>query len=328
MRTRTLHSVVPAALILGLTLAACSAPDDEEAASDETRVVATDQGDVEIPADPQRVVVLNYALAGYLYDLDVPVDAMIPEDTEGEGVFSDYWADDAEAAGTEFIPWSPDGFDMQAILDLDPDLIIAGGVGFPLFQATEAYDDLSDIAPTVIVSGDKTTWQQQYEFLATEVFDQPQAYDDAVAEYDARLAEVRDEITVPDGESVFMSLTVDLTPYVLIEDQGLPTVFSELGFTPAPLFATGAYEPYTPGGDSFTLSTEQVGQVIDQENVFVLGFNGAPVDVETLEANPVWAALPAFASGQAHDLPYYVYRGDFDETMELLDVVEEMFATA
>src|SRR5690625_4549276 len=124
-----------ASAVLGLALAGCGLTEEgseAQAAGDEaTRVVATDQGEVTIPADPQRVVVLNHALAGYFFHLDVPVAATIPETVDGEGGYSEFWAEEAEAAGTEILPWSSDGFDFEAILATEPDLIVGGGVGFP-----------------------------------------------------------------------------------------------------------------------------------------------------------------------------------------------------
>lgn len=334
MRARASLSTVAAAIavIAGLSLSGCAAPESAgaesgAAAESATRVVTTDQGDVSIPAEPQRVVLLNYALAGYLYDLDVPVVGMIPEDADAdEGAFSEFWAEDAEAAGTDFLPWSTDGFDLEAILAMEPDLIIAGGLGFPNMQAVEAYDQLTAIAPTVIVSQDKTEWQDQFSYLANEVFAQPQVYDDALANYEARVAEVRDAITVPAGESIFVSLTADQVPYVLIEDQGLPAMFTDLGFTPAPLFASGEFEAYTSGGDMFELSTEQVGQVATQPTMFFSGFNGPTVDLATLQASPVYSALPSFQAGQAYELPYWSLRGDYDEALAVLDLVEAQFA--
>ncbi|SEC03980.1 ABC transporter substrate-binding protein [Arthrobacter woluwensis] len=333
MRSRStfLPAVAASALTLGLVLSGCAAPSGSAGGSsssstaDATRVVTTDQGEVRIPANPRKVVVLNYALAGYLYDLDVPVAAMIPEDADQKGKLSDFWAEDAKADGTTFLPWSTDGFDMEAILALKPDLIVAGGIGFPLMQATKAYDQLSKIAPTVIVSGKKTEWKDQYSFLAKDVFGKDKVYEDALAAYEKKAAEVKKSITVPQGESVFVSFTADQTPYVGIETRGLPRVFTDLGFTPAPLFATGRYQPYTAGGDSFKLSTEQVGQVLTQPTLFATGFNGAPVDVATLSKNAVYAKLPAFKNGQAFDLPYWTNRADYDETMALLDLVKDKF---
>lgn len=324
-----LLAVLPVVALFAL--AACAgdpAPDSPDGSSpeSETRVVTTEQGDVTVPADPQKVVVLNFALAGYLYDLDVPVAALTQEDFDYAASFSDFWADDAEEQGTEFISWSGDGFDLEAILAMEPDLIIGGGVGFPLMLATEAYDDLSEIAPTVIVSGDKSTWQAQYSFLAEDVFGKSDVYDEALAAYEDRVVEVAASITVPTAPAAFLSILPDGGVYVAREDMGLPVVFESVGIDPEPIFAEGDYEPYTPGGDSFELSTEQVGQVVTQPTVFITGFNTDIGDIGTLSENPLLAALPAFQNDSAYVLPYWVARGDYDEALALLDIIEELFA--
>ncbi|MGW0180594.1 ferric enterobactin (enterochelin)-binding protein, partial [Nocardia sp. NPDC003345] len=124
-RRRRLPAVLAALTAAAVALAACSAS-DPEAGAGTTRTVHTAQGDITVPADPQRVVVLNYALAGYLYDLDVPVVATTSEDSGKPGEFSEFWKDDAAADNTELLSWSTDGFDYEAILAADPDLIVAG----------------------------------------------------------------------------------------------------------------------------------------------------------------------------------------------------------
>ena len=327
--TSTLVAVVAAA-----TLAACSSSaasvatssSPETFAAPESRVVPTMNGDVTIPAHPKRVVVLNYALAGYLYDLAVPVAATIPEDADGKGVYSDFWVSDAEEDGTEFLPWSTDGFDLEAILEAEPDVIIAGGIGFPAFQAAEVYDQLTDIAPTVMVDPSFDTWQEQFSFIANDVFDKGGVFEESLAAYQLRAVEVRESIKLPSTPVAFLAITADGTPYGLIEGQGLPEVFSELGFDPAPLRADNGFEPYTPGGDMFELSTEQVGQVVTMPTVFVLGFNADTVDVSTLRESPVYAALPSFSGDSAYDLPHWALRGDYDEALALLDTIQQQFS--
>ncbi|MEV0650774.1 ABC transporter substrate-binding protein [Phytomonospora sp. NPDC050363] len=322
---RHLAAVTLASAALLLTGCAPDESSGTEAAA--TREVTTDRGPVTIPAAPKRVVVLNYALAGYLYKLDVPVVATIPEDANAtEGRFSDFWAAEAEAEGTVFLPWSVDGFDLEAVLAQDPDLIVGGGIGFPLAQAEQVYDKLTGIAPTVLVSGTLTTWRDQFSFLAEDVFDKGAEYAEYVTAYDTRAAEVRDSIKPPPGPVVFLAFTADGTAYGLVESVGLPVEFADLGIEPAPIFADGGFEVYGKGGDMFELSTEQVGKTVTQPTVFVMGFNGDFTDVATLKKNPVYAALPAFAEGHAYDLPYWVLRGDYDEAMALLDIVAERFA--
>ncbi|MGO3325387.1 ABC transporter substrate-binding protein [Gordonia sp. (in: high G+C Gram-positive bacteria)] len=311
--------------VLALAVAGCSSSSDSADSGGSERVVPTINGDVTIPAEPERVVVLNYALAGYLYDLDVPVVAVTTESTDEKGAFAKQWADHAEEEGTVLLPWSADGFDMEAILEQDPDLIVAGGIGFPFKHATTAYDELTKIAPTVIVGDDLTEWQSQYEFIADKVFGKPKVFHDAVATYDARIDEVKNNIAVPDGDSVFLSMLPDGRAYVLIEDRGLPKEFAKVGFRPAPLFATGRYEPYTTDGDSFELSTEQIGQILTQPTLFAAGFNADVTSIAQMRKQPIWAALPAFQKNQAYDLPYWTQRSDFNESMETLDIIEDTF---
>src|SRR5699024_1860433 len=173
-----------------LSDSSCSqaAPSGSESAEAETRVVATEQGEIEVPSDPQRIVVLNYALAGYLFDLDEPVVAMTPEVTGSEGEYSEFWKDEAEAANTEFLPWGGGGFDREVVGSADPDLSIAGGIGFPLQPATDSFDRLAEIAPTVVVSGEKQAWQEQFSFLVDDVLGKQDAYEEFESDYEDRVA--------------------------------------------------------------------------------------------------------------------------------------------
>ncbi|MEU6614252.1 ABC transporter substrate-binding protein [Streptomyces parvus] len=318
------------AAVAALALTGCSASDPsgdgDKTSAAKTRTVTTDYGKVKVPTEPKRVVVLNHALAGYLYDLDVPVTATIPEDADGKGEFSPNWAKEAKEDGTTFLPWSVDGFDLEAILALDPDLIVGGGIGFPLFQAEKVYDDLSDIAPTVLVGKKLGDWRAQFSFLADDVFGKPGVYKEHVAAYDQRIDEVKQAIEPPAGPVSFLAITGDGTAYGLVESVGLPTELKKVGIEPAPVFADGGFTVYGQGGDMFELSTEKVGQTITQPSVFVMGFNADTTDVTTLKKNPVYKALPAFKANRAYDLPHWVLRGDYDESMALLDIIEKQFS--
>jgi iron complex transport system substrate-binding protein len=322
---RSLASIVSAAALLLVAGCSQAAPSGSETAEAETRVVATEQGEIEVPSDPERIVVLNYALAGYLFDLDEPVVAMTPEVTDSEGEYAEFWKDEAEAANTEFLPWSDDGFDLEAVVAADPDLIIAGGIGFPLKHATDSFDRLAEIAPTVVVSGEKQTWQEQFSFLADDVLGKQDEYEEFESDYEDRVAEVKENIEVPEGEISILSLDDPKTPYILIEGESLSSALEPLGFTTAPLFAENDIEPYTPGGDLFSPSLEVLPEVLRSETVFVVGFNNADIGVDDLKDTSPYDRVPAFKSGQAYDLPYWAMRGDYDEAMALLDIIEDQF---
>jgi iron complex transport system substrate-binding protein len=312
-------------------LAACTTtvPDDgaSSGGSSEERVVATDQGDVTIPADAERIVVLNANLSGYLYALDVPVLATIPETPgPGGGDHPEAFREDAEADGTVILPWGEDGFDYEAILEQDPDLIIAGGQGFAAFQAGESFDRLTEIAPTVLVSTELLTWQDQLSFIADDVLGQTDKEQELLAAYDEKVAEVAAAITLPPTPVAYLVLTSDGTPYSLPESSALPQTLAAVGFEPAPVIADNPdFEVYGTG-DSFELSTEQVGQVFTAPTIFAFGFVDEGADPAELATDPVYAGLPAFQNDQVYTLPYWAYRADYIRTMDLLDDIQQQFS--
>lgn len=316
---RLVVALTTAALVLG----ACGsdpAPENSTAAP-EVRTVATDEGEISVPADPARIVVLNSALAGYLYALDVPVHGAIPLNTDSEEWPASF-AEDAEEDGTVMIPWSDDGFDLEAIAAEDPDLIIAGGQGFPAVQAAQVRDQLVAIAPTVLVSRSLTTWQEQLHHLATEVLDVPDGEAELVAAYEQRVEEVREAIDVPATPVSYLLFTPDMTPFTVPEDASLPATLAEVGLTPAPVVAEHPEFGTYGSGDSIELSPEVVGQVFTYPTVFVMGFQSDFTSAAEVGKDPLYAGLPAFASGAAFDLPYWAHRADYDATMALLDLVE------
>ncbi|MFC7619824.1 ABC transporter substrate-binding protein [Microlunatus sp. GCM10028923] len=315
--------------LVAVLLASCAGGTATPAATSPgpERVVKTGQGDVTVPADPKRIVVLNFALAGYLYAMDVPVLATIPEDADAkEGVFSPFWAEDAKADGTVFLPWSSDGFAIEEILALEPDLIIGGGQGFPLAQAVKAYDQLSAIAPTVLVGNELRSWQDQFSFLAEQVFDRGDRYAERLAGYQDRIAEVKAKITPPPGPVGYLSFTSDQRPFGIVEDFGLPQELAQLGFEPAPFFADNDFETYGGAGDMFEISPELIDRAVTMPTVFVLGFNAETIKVEDLAKSPIYARLPSFKNDHAYHLPYWALRADYHETMALLDTLEEQFS--
>lgn len=72
-------------------------------------------------------------------------------------------------------------------------------------------------------------------------------------------------------------------------------------------------------------ATEQLGQIVDSETVFVMGFNGETTSVAELADNPAWRDLPAFVGGNAYDLPYWAVRHDYNEALAILDIVQTEF---
>lgn len=115
-----------------------------------TRIVSTVKGDVEVPANPQRVLV-DY-IVGDVVAMGVKPIALSTLDVSGEpSTFESEikgLAFKNEIEGLKYIGW---GYDPEAVMALEPDLII-------LSWSDEGYEDLSKIAPTVYIPyGEMTT---------------------------------------------------------------------------------------------------------------------------------------------------------------------------
>lgn len=324
------RTLAAAALALpGIVVAsACSAgpggPGGPASSGAGTRTVTTAQGTITIPAAPKRVAVLNFALVGLVFKLGVPVAVATYEASDADGRPSEFWADEAAAAGTTMIRWSIDGFNLEELAALAPDLIIAGGLGLPSGVATKGYDGLSRIAPTVIVDRALPSWREQLGFLA-EVFDAKPAAAEVMSAYEARITEVRHTITPPPGPVMALTFSAPDKVFGFMPASPLWQLFDQLGLEPSAIATDQKLEPYTPGGDMFPMSLERVGDLASQPTLFVCGFMSDAMDVARLTKNSIFARLPAITGHHAYDLPHWSFRADHDQTLALIDLVEKLF---
>ncbi|QVQ51540.1 iron-siderophore ABC transporter substrate-binding protein [Spiractinospora alimapuensis] len=178
--------VLLAAVVLPVT--ACGGGDSEDTAGDgETRTVEHALGETEIPVEPENVVTLwsstlSAALslgvepAGYAFNED-PIEGVdVPEGYDLEAI--DYLGHSLE-------------LDLERIAGAGPDLILATDVH------EESYDQLSEIAPTVVLDwGGTGAWKDHLTDVA-DVLNATDAAEEVVAEYDDRVAEVAEAIGEP-----------------------------------------------------------------------------------------------------------------------------------
>ncbi|NJP38020.1 siderophore ABC transporter substrate-binding protein [Alkalicoccus luteus] len=119
----------------------------------ESITVTHDLGETEVPVNPESVVVFDF---GVLDTMDVlgeePV--ALPQGNV-PSYLSDYESEAYENAGTLFEP------DFEAIYAMEPDLILIGG------RTAEAYDELSEIAPTVMMGVDQDNYIESFEEQVT-----------------------------------------------------------------------------------------------------------------------------------------------------------------
>jgi iron complex transport system substrate-binding protein len=276
-------------LVLALLATACGgAREDDRASASETSESATREvehamGTTEVPAQPERVVVLDSSFLDAALALEVtPLGAT--EASAGVGV-PDYLADrvaDIDIVGLTDEP------SLEAIAALRPDLILGAKV-----RHEELYDELAGIAPTVFTESSGTNWKDGLAVTA-DALGAAEAAEQLVADHEERAAAIGAEI---DAESTRLSMVRFLLPDE-IRLYGPETfsgsVLTDVGFD----LGDHAWDEYSMA----YLSAEQLARA-DADLVFATSYGGT--DTPEFEAafqnvEPVWDAVPAVAEGRVH----------------------------
>ncbi len=189
-----------AALATGVALAACSSDDSDDggdsgsadnAAVDDGNFPATVDtkfGEVTIDEAPQRVVALGWGDAEIALDLGVqPVGARDWLGFGDDGISP--WNDDTYDQAPEIL--DNEELELEKIAELDPDLIL----DVRSQGEEDAYNQLSDIAPTVSVpegaEGFTTSWDTQVEQIS-KALGLPDKGDELVTQVNDRIGEVKE----------------------------------------------------------------------------------------------------------------------------------------
>ena len=262
------------AAALALSLAACgSGPDaatgDGTAApaASSTRTVETARGPVEVPAEPERVVVLDTGELDSAVALGVvPVGAVRAPVQDG---LLGYLADDLD--GVELVG-EIDEPDLERIAALDPDLILGSEL-----RVGQVYDQLSAIAPTVLTETVGVVWKENLLVHGAALGREEQAQE-LLDAYEARADEV--------GAAVDDSTTVSVVRFV----PGEIRLYARASFLGTVLQDVGAARPAPQDVDEFavTVSPEQVDKAAG--DVVLVGTYGDPAetDRDAVLGGPLW----------------------------------------
>ncbi|MEG3614968.1 siderophore ABC transporter substrate-binding protein [Isoptericola haloaureus] len=174
--------VAAPAAVLALSLSACADTDETEAGAAEadtaagatTLTIEHAQGTTELDGVPEKIFTFDYAALAVLDALDVDVAGVAKSNLPD--VFSEYAGDDVTDIGTIFEP------DYETVAAEQPDLIIVAG------RSSTAYPDLSEIAPTIDLSNDWSTFHESV-VANTELLGQAVGAEEGVDELVADLDE-------------------------------------------------------------------------------------------------------------------------------------------
>lgn len=288
-------AVVMAALSLMLMMSACAAsppnsssansapttkvetqaPNAEAAkeANPETRTIKMEYGDVEIPVNPKRVVVIF--VQGDLLALGItPVATSFNTGSAFESQAQDITVIDAFSINKE------------EIMALDPDLILWNT------NDKQVYQNLSKIAPTLACDYFNMDYQERLRFFG-DVFNRKDKAEELIQDFDHKLASAKKELKEA-GMLEKNIICVDIREGFLRafqEGRGGTLVYDFIGFT-APeklqaIFETEAFKTTQHADLSFETMPEYIGDFILLDTT-----------ANALSDNAVWNNLPAVKEGR------------------------------
>lgn len=270
-------------------LAACSKSEDTTTVK--TRTIQDVTGEVNIPAEPKRIVDLS-GNSDSLSILGYKVIGTANSDAYDYKKFPSYLEDTLK--GATILGYSmQDTMDIEGVINANPDLIIISTV------QEKMYEQLKKVAPVVMLKNEDLNWKDNLTHIA-EVFGREKEADTWLSSYETKAKKAGDLIKSRYGEK---------TTYLsFLASGGQFFVFSNAGFGDVLYNDMGLGIPSgMPAQSDISLPvvTYEGLVSIQADYIFTIATDEA---IKELEANAVYNGLSAVKSGQVITLdssPYF-----------------------
>ena len=292
MKNKVLKAIVATCMTAMMFVGCASNGTANEDKTTENTVTVTDvRGEVEIPADPQRIVDLS-GNSDILSILGYDVVGTANSDAYDYTKFPSYLEETLK--GAEILGYSmQDTMDVEAVMNLNPDLIVISTV------QEKMYDALSEIAPTVMIQLEALNWKDDVRALA-KVFNKEDVANEWIANYENKAKEAGDKIKAEYGEdTTYLSFLASGGQFFIFDGAGFGDVlYNDMGL------AKPAGMPEQTD-ISLPVVTYEGLAAIQSDYIFVIATDE---DLAQLEANSIWNNLPAVKNGNVVVLessPYF-----------------------
>ncbi|HCM9554139.1 TPA: Fe2+-enterobactin ABC transporter substrate-binding protein [Enterobacter kobei] len=293
-------------------------------AADWPRQVTDSRGVHTLERKPTRIVSTSVTLTGSLLAIDAPViasGATTPNNrvADAQG-FLRQWGDIAKQRKVARLYIGEPSAEVVAAQM--PDLILISATGGD--SALALYDQLSAIAPTLIINYDDKSWQELLTQLGTMTGHEKQAAE-RIAAFDEQLAQVKQQMTLPPQPvNAIVYTAAAHTANLWTTESAQGKLLHQLGFTLADLPA-GLHTSKSQGKrhDIIQLGGENLATGLNGEGLFV--FAGDQKDVDAIYANPLLAHLPAVQNKRVWALGTETFRLDYYSAMLVLQRLEAIF---
>lgn len=262
----------------------------EASSSDKTITVRDAKGEVEIPAEPKRIVDLS-GNSDILSLLGYSVAGTANSDAYDYTQLPTYLQEPLQ--GAKILGYSmQDTMDIEGILELHPDLIIISGV------QEKMYERLKKIAPTLMVELAQTDWRQDVNTFARMMQQEDRAAS-WLKSYDEKAKKAGAAVRKANGE--------DTTYLALLASGGQLFVFDAAGIGSVLYEDMGLKKPANmPRQDSISLpviSYEGLAD-LDADHLIVVGTDA---DMKALKKNSIYKSMQAVKNNRVLELPSSPY---------------------
>lgn len=311
MKKRILKTIVATCMTAMMFVGCASNNTTNEDKTTENTVTVTDvRGEVEIPANPKRIVDLS-GNSDILSILGYKVVGTANSDAYDYTKFPSYLEE--TLSGAKILGYSmQDTMDVEAVMNLNPDLIVISTV------QEKMYDALSEIAPTVMIQLEALNWKDDVRALG-KVFGKEDVANEWIANYEAKAKDAGDKIKAKYGD--------DTTYLSFLASGGQFFVFDGAGFGDVLYKDMGLAKPEgMPEQTNISLPvvTYEGLAAIKADYIFAIATDE---DLAQLEANSIWNNLPAVKNGNVVILessPYFNQGYSLIGREKLVDEIGDM----
>ena len=327
-------SALIAAAACTLLLAACGSPASDSAKPESSAASAEsgswprsekhELGTTEIAKKPMRIVSTSPSITGSLLAIDAPVVASaattVSPLTDDRGFFTQ-WADVAEERGVE-VAYKNLKIDIDRIDALEPDLIIGSANGGD--ATADAYAQLSEIAPTVMLDYSSSTWQDLTTRLAGITGLEHQA-EERIAEYDTWVAGQAKRIALPKQPTTALVYMGADGSWAFTPESPQGQLLASLGFTYQPVAKQFRTDGQGGRGVDILTSENSAAGLAEAQTVLTVAMGGGD-PVAEFTGDPLLANQPAVAGKRVYSLGTQAFRLDYYSAKRTVELLVKTFA--
>ncbi|RDY70260.1 iron citrate ABC transporter substrate-binding protein [Halobacillus trueperi] len=280
-------------LVLVLVLSACGGSSEDQTSEDpqadsgetaeDTHVIEHEMGETEITGQPEKVVALEFSFVDNLASLGVsPVG--IADDDDSERIIEPIREKigDYTSVGTRKQP------SLEVISSLQPDLIIAD-----MKRHKDIYDQLSDIAPTIILPSLAADYEGIISSFETvsKAMGMEEKGDEVLADHEAKMEELRAQVPEDEERTVLPAVVADSGYFA----------HNMESYTGSLLESIGLKNAIQSGDERYNkINLEQVVEF--NPDVMFHMVAGDQTVVDEWESNDLYQNISAVENGEVHEV--------------------------